>query len=318
MAKTSLVYDTPDTLVGKTLRQIQSDPNYNIAGVGQAKFDQNELGIGLDSPLTKGQQISYTTSDPTFKGGGNYMTLNSLFGQSKTPEMAAVDPAIKSLQSSVPEIGDKFAAEKARLEGEKDPLKNRYDALIGELKGKQTATENSAVKRTAGEFGKRGIPLTSTLYGNEEAAVLDPIRAQYGGLQKDAYLGMEDSMRNITNLISGLVPQEVEAKRGITNAIAQLQSGAGKDAIENAFRQLQFDEGRRQFDQSQTLAQNKFDFEKTANNMSLKDQFLTLPEGNTLYNLLTGQAQYTAKKTYKDDGGGNLGALEDLAAQFNT
>jgi hypothetical protein len=294
-----LVYTTPESLAGKSLRQIHDDPSMIN------RFDApDQLGVGFDSPLTKGQQFSYTTDDPTYQGGSMFQSLNRVFGQAMSPEQAAVQPAIKSLQESAPEISQKFATEKQRLEGEKDPLKNRYDALIGELKGKQTATENSAVKRTAGEFGKRGIPLTSSLYGNEEAAVLDPIRSQYGGLQKDAYLGMEDSMRNITNLISGLVPQEVEAQRGITNAIAQLQSGAGKDAIANAFQQLQFQEGQRQFNQQQSLAQNRLDFEKTqtkADEQSLRDQFMTLPEGNTLFNLLTGKAQYTAPKTYKPD-----------------
>ena len=54
-------------------------------------------------------------------------------------------------------------------------------------------------------------------------------------------------------MINQLVPQETEANRMIRNAIASLQSGAGTGAIEDAFRQLQFMEQQRQFNQNLTL-----------------------------------------------------------------
>ena|SRR3990167_6075790 len=225
-----------------------------------------------------------------------------------TARQNAIAPAVTSLEASIPETAQKFATESARISGEVEPLKQRYQVLLDEIKGKgdrQVATAQTAASR---EFGARGIPASSTAYSDYLAGKVNPIESEFANMYKSTGLEQESGLRNLQNMISGLVPQEVEANRTIRNAIANLQAGAGNTAIDDAFRQIQSQEQQRQSRvseelarQNQSLAQSRFDFEKTQTPSSnLANNFTTIGEGNTLYNLLTGQAQYTAPKTYKD------------------
>src|SRR3990167_10258162 len=70
-------------------------------------------------------------------------------------------PAISSLQASIPETEQKFAAEQTRLGGEKEPLKQRYQSIIDELTRREGVDITATQRRTGQEFGYRGIPASS-------------------------------------------------------------------------------------------------------------------------------------------------------------
>lgn len=218
--------------------------------------------------------------------------------------LQAVKPAIQSLQASLPEISQKFATTKSQVEGEIPLLKQKYDQLIAELKGKETKQVGAAELAASQEFGRRGIPASSTAYSDYLANKVNPITSDFAGLINEATLGQTQGIKGLEDIIGGLAPQEVEAQRAIQNMIANLQAGAGKDAIAQAMQMLQLKTADEQFKAQQGLAQQQFDFsksqaEKQQKASDISQNFASLSEGQTLFNLLTGQSIFTAPKTDK-------------------
>lgn|SRR3990167_6799180 len=223
-------------------------------------------------------------------------------------------PAITSLQSSIPETDTKFNTESARLIGEKEPLKQRYAALLGELKGRESTQTKTAQVSAAREFGRRGVPLSSSSYDDFLGEKVNPISQFYGGEIKNLGLDEESSLRGLENLIAGLPAQSTEAKRAIMNAIASLQTGDPASSITGALgitqQQQQAQQAAQQLALQQQIAadENKYrnaqlDYQKS----QTASPYATLSEGQSLYNLLTGQQMFKNPKTYKASVGGDDG-----------
>ena len=218
----------------------------------------------------------------------------------------ANQPAISSLQGQIPEISSGFQTERTKLEGGIEPLKQRYQNLLDELKRREDVQVSEQSRNLSREYGARGIPLSSGLFGESLTGKLNPLREFFTGQTKDVTLGREEGIRGIQDTSANLVTKETEAKRTVQNAIAQLQSGNPQSSIQGAMnllsiqRQQASDMAQQAYQQGllglqqreADLAGQKFDFEKN-------NQFATLGEGSTLFNLLTGQPVYTNPKTYK-------------------
>lgn len=276
------------------------------------------------SPDTADQTVQYGGAIWKGQPGGGW-AFQALPGQtpssggSSTPDpveqakklqqfnIEANQPHIQSLQASIPETEQKFASEQQRLLGEKAPLQERYKSLLDQIKHRETQDITAVQRRQSQEFGYRGIPASSTLFLDEQMKAESPIRQAYAGQIKDTGLAQEDSLRGIDELVSKLAGQSVEAKRTIQNAIGQLQSGDPASAIQGAMQILQMQQQQSQFQtttelqrQQQALQEREFGLqEQIANRPQQQDQFATIGEGSTLFNLLTGQPMYTAPKTYK-------------------
>ena len=221
-------------------------------------------------------------------------------------------PQISSLQAQIPEVEQKFGAEQTRLAGEKAPLTQRYNNIIDQLTQRETKDISAVQRRTGQEFGYRGIPASSTLYLDELSRAESPIRQAYGGQIKDVGFERESGLRNIDQLISSLAGQSTEAKRTVQNAIGALQSGDPASAIQGAMQILQLQQQGAQnqtqnllAQQQQGLREREFGLQQEiARRPQQQDQYATLGEGQTLFDLLSGQPKYTAPKTYKPETGG--------------
>lgn len=168
----------------------------------------------------------------------------------------------------------------ASYEASKTPLKQRYDDLIASIKGNQQIAENRQTVTTANEFGKRGLSNTSGIAQQEMTNALNPITQQYTGMIKDT-----------TN-------QENIDMSAIDKVIAQLQAGNPESAV-SAGMGL-YNTGQTLDLQKQQLAETQK--QNAINNAiaQIQKQYLTLGEGQTVYDPNTGKAMYTAPKTYKD------------------
>ena len=154
-------------------------------------------------------------------GGGNVLdTAKQLLGF----QQQANQPAIQSLQQQVGEVGQSFAGQRQRLESGIQPLKDRYNQILDEMKGR-VSTDISR------EYGRRGIPLSSGMFEQDLTSKLNP-------LTRDIGLASEQGVRGIQDLIAGLGEGESSAKRNILNAIAQLQAGEPSGAITQALSLL--------------------------------------------------------------------------------
>lgn len=211
-------------------------------------------------------------------------------------------PLISSLQAQIPETEQKFTTEQTRLAGEKQPLTQRYQGIIDELTRREGLDISAAGTRTSREFGARGIPASSTLYADEINKATGGIRQAYGGQIKDVGFEREEGLRGIDQLISTLAGQSTEAKRSILNAIGQLQSGSPADAIQGALSLLGLHQQQAQNQSQNELSQRGLDLRQRELDLSQNqtpNPYVTLGEGQTLFNLLTGSPMYTNPKTYK-------------------
>lgn len=151
------------------------------------------------------------------------------------------------------------------LESGKQPLTDRYNKIIEDIKGRrETAVQQTGIS-TATEFGKRGLPTSSGAYDVALRQATIPVEQAYG------------------QTITGAEGEREDKLSAIRNAIAGLQSGAGNVDIKDALSIL-------------TTAKS---FEPSATDIS--KNYLSLGEGSTLYDLLQGRALYTAPKTYKPE-----------------
>lgn len=180
-------------------------------------------------------------------GGGSYSGGNAVPQTSNVIDTAkqmlqfqqqANQPAISSLQSSIPETTAKFATARTSLEGQKVPLTARYSNLIDQIKGNQQADISQQNLTTSREFGRRGIPTTSGLFEQTIGEKTQPINKYYTGQLTEAGISKEENLTKLNDLVASLTGQETEATRAITNAIAQLQAGDSSGAVTQALSLL--------------------------------------------------------------------------------
>ena len=264
-------YYTPDTLAGQTLRDLAS--KYGFRSDVLANF----AGISESSPLTAGQKFNLPAEYGANSSEGGFASRNFTPGETyladkaKSDQAAAVAPAIQTLQAGI------------------DPLKDRYAKLIADIKGRRETAVQQVGIDTAREFGKRGIPTSSGAYDVALRGAQTPVEQSYAQAE------------------TGAAGEEQDRIRAIQTAIAGLQAGAGKDAITQALQMLQMSQSQSQFDKSYDLQKSELEKKYASSPESLKDKYIALSEGQTLYDLAKNVGLYTAPKTYKvaSGGGGN-------------
>ena len=150
---------------------------------------------------------------------------------------------------------------------------------------------------TSQEFGRRGIPLSSGVFQQTLADVLNPITSQYTNLFKETGAGREQDLLGLAQQIAQL--QAGQPGQALSQALQfggyqqQAQSLAAQIANQQAQQQIaqqQQDLSRRTLEEYQIPSLTK---EK-------KSPLISLGEGSTLYNTETGEIVYKNPKTYKD------------------
>lgn len=216
-------------------------------------------------------------------GGGNVLeTAKQLLGF----QQQANQPAIQSLQAQVGEVGQSIAGGVERLSAGIKPLRDRYNQILDEIKGR-VSTDVSR------EYGRRGIPLSSGMFEQDLTSKLNP-------LIRDIGLASEEGVRGIEELIANLTRGGVETKRNILNAIAQLQAGEPSGAITQALSLM----GQKQ--QQQSAQQEAAQRSQQQAFQERIYQETTLPESR----YATGKPYYQPKTS----GGGEIDFASEYAA----
>ena len=197
-------------------------------------------------PAQTSQPQTSQTFQPFSGGGATSVTSGSTFNFEDTIKKAlemqkqAVQPAIQSLQAGIPEIQQRFAQTTQQVQAEIDPLKQRYESLLEEVRQRGTQQEQAQTKVTSQELGKRGLVGSSTLAQQEIQNAVLPIQQATTGTIKDVTLSREEGIRNLQNILSNLPQQETESIRAVQKAIAQLQSEAAQTGIGQGIQVGQF------------------------------------------------------------------------------
>lgn len=169
-------------------------------------------------------------------GGSSGGDIASIAQQQLKMYQDANAPAINSLQSSIPEIGKKYQLQSEQLTAQRKPLEDRYKNLLDQVTSSQRAEEQRTGIATSRELGRRGISADSGLYDQTVNEKLSPVTQFYTGQAKDIGITQEQNMSELNNLIANLAPQQTADERQVLNAIAQLQAGAGGNAISSAMQ----------------------------------------------------------------------------------
>src|SRR3972149_11921023 len=115
------------------------------ADILRSKFGFNDSAV-IEGILRDPNQVARYEREYAGMTGGNTSSSPSV-AQSNPIDLAkqyqefmvqANQPAIQQLQSSIPGVQQKFGAERASLEAEKNPLEQRYQSLLADVT-KQTS-----------------------------------------------------------------------------------------------------------------------------------------------------------------------------------
>ena len=236
-----------------------------------------------------------TSPSLTSGGGADY---SALLSQQKAEQAAQSTKYAGVLESQIPGIQQRTAESSAMLQQKETNLKDRYSTLINQIKGKE-ATETKTLQTNLGvEYGKRGIPLSSGAFQQDVAGKTSDIGRYWTDKLMEAQTGQESDVLGIQQLALQLKQSEADSINQIKTAIATQDWQGAQNAIQTALQLQQFNEGIRQFNESQKLKEQELSMAQTPSS-----SYTTLGEGSTLFNLLTGQPVYTATKTYKPTGG---------------
>lgn len=186
------------------------------------------------NPATNNWDDTYfgNVAEPAYKAANP--SLNDFTGQATDLRNAAIAPALASLNASKPEVGSAFDTRGSQLGAEKQPLMDRYSALLDQIKGNQANDTTRQANTLSNEYGARGIPLSSGMYAQNLDKNLGSVNQYYSNQYTTTGLAENADLRDLTNQITNLSQQRVTALRDIDNKIAELQAGAGNSAATDA------------------------------------------------------------------------------------
>lgn len=182
------------------------------------------------------REFGANSSTGSNTGGSN---LTNYFNQQNQLQQQAIQPAIQSLQSSIPNIQQNYQTQIGQKQSSIQPLTDRYKSLIDQIKGQGQTATNAQTVVTSGELGKRGIEGSSTLAGQTIQNAVLPIEQQTQSLTQQTGLSQEADIKAIQDAIANLNNQQNLDIGNVNTNIANLQSGAGQTAITQALAQAQ-------------------------------------------------------------------------------
>ena len=213
-------------------------------------------------------------------------------------------PLVESLRATIPTTQAGFAQKETALTGQREPLKQRYQSILDELTRRESRETEAESTRLSREYGQRGIPLSSGVFGQNLTQALRPTREFYAGQIKETGLGQAESERQLESLITGLPIERETATNQINQAIAQLQAGGASESITNALQlyqqQQQASQNAAQLALQQQIAGSEAQYKQAQiaalNKPTTSEfKFADVLGGGYLYNPQTGEVARTLK-----------------------
>ena len=223
------LYEVPAGLVGQIPGKEASLP-WEYAYGGRTDELLAALGMGASQAFTAGQQIAIAD-------------LQSQPGQWVQKYFKQVSPyagAEAALAAGKPITEQAYAERQRQLEGEKDPLMARYQALLDELTRREGQDIGQNTLALAREYGKRGVPLSSGVYEQNVLEKTRPIREFYTGQTKDVTFEREDKLRELGNMLSMLPIEKAKELNMIDQQIANLKAKGASEQLQMAWEAYKF------------------------------------------------------------------------------
>ena len=174
-------------------------------------------------------------------------------------------------------------------------LQSRYKQILSDLSTRESEEAQTTTLNTATEYSKRGIPLSSGAYNVGLEQKIQPQRRYYSGQRSSVGISEQEQIDQLNQVIATLeagspdtsIPQALSLYSGITGNVNQMQNQAQQSSY-----------------QQQSLAQ-AMEIAKMQNQPKQESPYVTLGEGQSLFNLNTLQEMFKNPKTYKAAGAGD-------------
>jgi len=233
MAPVSGLYTPPDWLIGKTPSNTGElgGPHTSQLYGGRAEELAALLGIGVSTPF---ENRAYALVGDINSQPGEWLMRS---GWTQTSPYAGAEA---TLAAGKPIVEQAYAERQRQLEGEKDPLMARYQALLDELTRREGQDIGQTTLAQAREYGKRGVPLSSGVYEQNILEKTRPIREFYGAQGKEVGFEREDKLRELGNLLSMLPIEKAKELNMIDQQIANLKAKGASEQLQMAWEAYKF------------------------------------------------------------------------------
>lgn len=279
-------FKVPEQYVGKSLYDLRRDPS-----LGQVPFSPGVIGdiSGIDpnARFTAGQTLGFRNQP----GSAEYQFLQKYFQPGLSPQQQQAQDKEKQVQDILQQGKQESIS---TLEAGKQPLKERYQSVIDSITGRANLRQQEADIATAREFGKRGISTQSGVFDKAVQQARLPIDTALATSLSDTALQEQSALNAIDAAIANI--QQATSRDQVDAALSLYQ--IGQNALQN---QLSLDESARQFDEQLAL-DRELGQSESSNPYS---NYITLGEGQTLFDLNTLQNIFKNPKTYKGTGSDN-------------
>lgn len=223
------------------------------------------------------------SSSPSSTSASAPIDYAALLNQQQAAQKEAIQPAIQSLQAQIPILQKNYSTQIGQKQAEIEPLNQRYQSLIDQIKNQGQTSVNKQTVVTANELGKRGIEGSSSLAGQEIVNATRPIEQQTQSAVQQTGLQQAADVKGIQDAIANLYGQQNQDVGSVNSAIANLQANGGQTAIQQAMSLL----GNQQQQQlsREQMAQQAAQ-QKAANDLTLKQLEAQISQ-NTIANAIS-------------------------------
>lgn len=274
-------FQSPESFTGKSLSQLRGE----LGDPFRADILAGMFGLQEQTPFAAGQTFGLNLNDP---GSAEQQFISKYFQPGISPEQKAAQTFAQQQQATLQ--GAKTEAV-GTLESGRDPLKQRYQDVIASIKGTAEQRRGEAATGASQEFARRGLLPSS---GNFQQFLQ----------QRQAPIDVAESSSLASTALS-----QTQEENAINSAIANIQQQTGLSGVQAALQVFQigeqarqfgmtFEEGVRQFNES--LQQEK-ELAQTETDPFAK--YITVGEGQTLFDLETLQSLFKNPKTFEAGGG---------------
>lgn len=271
----------------------------------QSTLDELRKTFKYDSAKAQYEQQGYYGSGGKAQSSGtgygdttgssvNYNDLYNKIYSNLSSSLGTATAALSNLSSS---LGTAYANKSTTLQGELGTITNQYDQLLSQITAQGTANEATQAKTTNAELAKRGITSDSTAAQNELAAALGTIKQTTNANLLSANSARSSAINTIAEAIANIPIEQTSAQGSISSAIASLLANASSSASSGAtslYSQLLSSE-KTPSEQLYQELQNKL-LQKQLD-ASGATNYLTIGEGQAVYDPTTGQIVYKNPKT---------------------
>lgn len=278
--------------------------------MGDTEFQQ--LSKTDRNPVQESRYQELLKSGGGSAGGGNDIAANA--AQMLKMYQEANKPAVESLQSSIPEIQNKYAQTGEYFQKQVGTLDERYKNLLSSITGARDTSVQNVTTNTSQELGRRGISAESGLFGQTVNKMTQPVQQAFAGDVSNLGNSQQSALDSLMNLISGNTQNSVESQRAVQNAIAQLQSGAGASSIQTALAMQQQQQAQEQAAAKLASDEKIAALGKTGSSQS---RYITLGDGATLYDTVEQKVVSENNKNFAGTSGGGGLNITDLWTKFN-